>query len=605
MLRRTVFAASHGLASAALSLFLIVSIPAEATETAGAADQQAVEVDPVVGLIRQKLSDPSRGNVDRADREALTAFYAERSAPAIWVTAGVFSPAAHKVVSEIAKAGDWGLTAAAFDLPKPPAAEALPSVLADAEIKLWLAILKYARHARGGRVDPSQISPYLDQKPSLRDPKSIIQTIAATDAPDAYLRSLHPKHPQFERLRQVLLKARAPAQTGAASTEATTVGLPDGPNLKPGAQHPDVALLRRRLSVTTEVGRDDVYDQKLEAAVRAFQQGQGLAANGIVTGRTRAALNGAPKADARPETQQLITNMERWRWMPEDLGDFYVWDNVPEFMTRVVKKGQVIHSAKIIVGKVDTQTPIFSASMKYIVFNPEWGVPDSIKLKEILPYLRPASSDFFGFFGGTDTRVLQRHNLRVSYNGRPVDPSQVDWSRTDIRRFQFIQPAGAANVLGVVKFRFPNKHDVYMHDTPQRELFNSPLRLFSHGCIRVEDPRRLAEILLGQDKGWSAAQVGSLLAEGYNNEIELMRPIPVHVTYFTAMAGDDGAVTRFGDPYGHDSRTASALAGKPLPPPTIDAVEPGGEPIREVRRNKPRGGGTGSGTNPFSGLFGN
>jgi murein L,D-transpeptidase YcbB/YkuD len=258
--------------------------------------------------------------------------------------------------------------------------------------------------------------------------------------------------------------------------------------------------------------------------------------------------------------------MERWRWMPENLGQLHVWDNVPEFKTGVLKGHQVIHSAKIIVGKRETQTVLFSANMRYVVFHPEWGVPDSIKVKEILPYLRPnLGGGFFSLFGGTDTRVLERHNLKVSYNGRQVDASAIDWNQVDIRRYTFIQPAGASNVLGIVKFRFPNKHDIYMHDTPQRELFDKQVRTFSHGCIRVHNPGRLAEILLEEDKGWSASHVRGLLAQGYNNQVELDKQIPVHVTYFTTVVGEDGTVQHFGDVYGHDKRLASALQGRPLP----------------------------------------
>jgi murein L,D-transpeptidase YcbB/YkuD len=200
-------------------------------------------------------------------------------------------------------------------------------------------------------------------------------------------------------------------------------------------------------------------------------------------------------------------------------------------------------------------------------------------------------------FGGTDTRILQRHNLRVTYNGRPVDASQVDWGQVDIRRFTFIQPAGATNVLGVVKFRFPNRHDIYMHDTPQRELFERPVRLFSHGCIRVQDPGRLAEILLEADKGWSAAQVRALLAQGYNNEITLNTQIPVHVTYFTAVAGEDGTVAYHPDVYGHDSRVLAALSGRPLP------LEPaaGEETARNFRPGKYKQ----TSNDFFGGLFGN
>jgi L,D-transpeptidase YcbB len=343
----------------------------------------------------------------------------------------------------------------------------------------------------------------------------------------------------------------------------------------------------------------------VQDAVKAFQQKNGIQPTGTLTSRTRSALNGAeaPRPAFGSEVQRIIVNMERWRWMPEDLGDFYVWDNVPEFQSRVVKRGQTIHQTRIVVGKPETQTTLFTANMRYIVFGPEWGVPDSIKVKEILPYLRPSmDGGFFGFGGGTDTRILQRHNLRVSYNGRPVDASQVDWTQVDIRRFTFIQPAGPTNVLGGIKFRFPNKHDIYMHDTPQRDLFEKTVRAYSHGCIRVQNPGRLAEILLEEDKGWSAAHVRNLLAQGGNNEVTLTKQIPVHITYFTVMVGDDGRLQSFGDIYGHDNRVAVALAGRPLPleAPSVAAASP--RDSKEARRAKAY---KQTNNDFFSGLFGN
>jgi murein L,D-transpeptidase YcbB/YkuD len=410
--------------------------------------------------------------------------------------------------------------------------------------------------------------------------------------PSADLRALHPQHPQFEGVRQMLLKVRAGVSAPQAVEEEANVRLPDGPMLRLGAEHPDVALLRQRLNLPMPRGAETSDDIQVRDAVKAFQQDHGIDASGTLTSRTRSALNlnGRPKpaAPAGSEVQRLLVNMERWRWMPEDMGDFHVWDNVPEFTARVVKSGAVIHTAKIVVGKVENQTPLFSANMRYVVFHPEWGVPDSIKLKEIAPYLRPAfGADFFGFFGGgSDTRVLQRHNLKVSYNGRPVDANQINWGQVDIRRFTFIQPAGPSNVLGVVKFRFPNKHDVYMHDTPQRELFRQSTRAFSHGCMRVENPGRLAEILLDEDKGWTADKVGGLLAQGYNNEIELTKQIPVHVTYFTALVGEDGQIKYFGDIYGHDARMAAALAGKIVAPEVIADSEE--MPTRQLPKAKRR-----------------
>jgi murein L,D-transpeptidase YcbB/YkuD len=562
-----------------------------------------VEVDPLVAQVRQLSAAPARGNVIAADLAAVAEFYGDRTAT-IWVTAGGFTARARLAMAEIAKADDWGLEARAFDLPQLAPGETSLAALAGAEVKLSLAVLKYARHARGGRVDPAQLSRNFDHKPTLRDPKAVMEAVAATEMPGDYLRDLHPKHVQFERLRQALLKARGTVSRPEEKSEII-VRLPDGPTLKVGTKHPNVALLRQHLKLAARPGEEDVFDRDVQDAVKAFQQKNGIQPTGMLTSRTRSALNGAeaPRPAFSSEVQRIIVNMERWRWMPEDLGNFYVWDNVPEFQSRVVKRGQTIHQTRIVVGKPETQTTLFTANMRYIVFGPEWGVPDSIKVKEILPYLRPSmDGGFFGFGGGTDTRILQRHNLRVSYNGRPVDASQVDWTQVDIRRFTFIQPPGPTNVLGGIKFRFPNKHDIYMHDTPQRDLFEKTVRAHSHGCIRVQNPGRLAEILLEEDKGWSAAHVRNLLAQGGNNEVTLTKQIPVHITYFTVMVGDDGRLQSFGDIYGHDNRVAVALAGRPLPleAPSVAAASP--RDSKEARRAKAY---KQTNNDFFSGLFGN
>jgi L,D-transpeptidase YcbB len=560
------------------------SLPASAEPVSPAATVTVV-ADPVLEEVRQQLAQPTRANADRA---VMATFYAEHSGALLWVNAEGFTTRARHAMAEIRRAEDWGLSAAAYELPQLASNEARPAALAAAEIKLGLATLAYARHAGGGRLDPAQVSRSFDQKPSLPDPKEVLRAVAGTETPGTYLVGLHPKHPQFERLRQALLKAPAGGARPAPTAEPV-LELPNGPTLKPGMEHPHVAFLRQRLGVPARAGARDYYDEQLAEAVMAFQRQKGMRPDGVISPRTRAALNGGSARSAQPspssDMQHIIANMERWRWLPEDLGKLYVWDNVPEFMTRVVKNGRTIHQAKIIVGKPETQTVMFSANMRYVVFGPEWGVPDSIKIKEILPYLRPGGYGLFGGFGGTDTRVLERHNLRVSFNGRPVDASQVDWSQVDIRRFTFIQPPGASNVLGAVKFRFPNKHDIYMHDTPQRELFEKPARMFSHGCIRVQNPGKLAEILLTEDKGWSAEHVRDLMARGGNNEVTLSTQVPVHVTYFTAVAGDDGHVKFHADIYGHDRRLIAALAGRPMP---LEAAPNSGEALREAtqKRNK-------------------
>ena len=198
--------------------------------------------------------------------------------------------------------------------------------------------------------------------------------------------------------------------------------------------------------------------------------------------------------------------------------------------------------------------------MEYLVFHPYWNVPNSIKIKEILPYLRKSNGGG-GWFNGASSRprILQAHNLFVQYRGRNVDASSINWRTADVRRYRFYQPPGGKNVLGFVKFIFPNKHIVYMHDTSSKSLFNQTSRTFSHGCIRVRNPRKLAEIILGRDRGWSSGNIGSAISSGRNQRVNLKTPIPVNITYFTARVEKNGKITYFSDIYGHDARMAKAL----------------------------------------------
>ena len=238
--------------------------------------------------------------------------------------------------------------------------------------------------------------------------------------------------------------------------------------------------------------------------------------------------------------------------MPESLGDFYVWVNVPEFTLRVVKDGRVIPTERVVVGKRETQTPIFSQDLEQVIFQPSWGVPESIKKQDVLPSLIRGS-----------TRIFTHYRLRIQRGGRDIDPAAVDWSTADIRSYHVFQPPGENNVLGNVKFRFPNKHDVYMHDTSQKQLFNADVRAFSHGCMRVRNPERLAELLLAEEQGWPADRVAAAFKSGpQNNPVSLTRKVPVHITYFTAAVDDDGKLKLFGDVYDHESKIALAIEGK-------------------------------------------
>ena len=515
----------------------------------------------VRSAVQDRLSKlPSARVPWKREQGALVEYYSSPNTPMLWIDENGLTDRAWSVVEEIVRAGDYGLRASDYELPRPedfnPQDSTSVDWLADAEIKISLAVLRYARDARGGRIEPSRLTANLSPTLALPDPLEVLNSIAVRTDPAVYLRSFQPNQPQFEALRQKLLEIRRQSVTSEPS-----IVIPEGPVLRKGVEHEQVALLRKRLELSSDSANENLYDDFLYEAVRTFQKGRGVSPDGLVGAGTRRLLNQQAQTQevANVVKQRLIMlNMERWRWLPEDLGPFYVTVNVPEFMARVVKEGSVIHETRVVVGKPDKQTPIFSDEMQEVVFNPFWSVPNSIKVEEIRPYLREETA---WFFGGWNTSVFQRHGLRVRYGGREVDPGTIDWDRVDIRNLEIFQPPGPDNVLGTVKFVFPNKHDVYMHDTTQKDLFAKPVRAESHGCVRVENPDELAAIVLNYDRGWSAARVTSAIENGYDQHVALNREIPVHITYFTVWVNNDGSMSTFADLYGHDARMAAALFG--------------------------------------------
>ncbi len=583
--------------------------PAQAAPTDPAPVQAAAPpVDPVVGEIRNKLATTSfvtRSN--SADVDALKAFYGGDTPP-VWTKGGAYTDAAKALITELGKADDWGLKASDYPTVALVSVASIESQV-DAGAQLALSALRYARDARGGRVDPRSVSNIWDVGGEVKDPAAVLKDISSSHTPDAVLRDLHPKHPDFEALRQALLKARGPSEPPPPIDEALLVKLPEDKSvatLKSGQSDDDVPLLRKRLKVAAADGADErFYDDVLAEAVSEFQSTKGLKATGTLNRSTRRALNRdgdqEKPADRNGTIDNLIVNMERWRWLPADMGNLYVWNNVPEYIGRVMKDDAPIFEERIIVGLPTWPTPMLTDSMEKIVFNPEWGMPDGIKVKELLPRLKRASGsdDFFGaLFGGSSGggRVLAAYGLKPSLNGRPVDPDSINWNNVDIRRYSFVQPPGAKNPLGRVKFMFPNRHDVYMHDTSERSLFAQSRRALSHGCIRVQNPEKLASVLLEQDKSWDEDQVSGRFRSG--GEVLLDKPIPVYLTYFTARPNADGTIKTYNDIYGHDARVLSALAGRPVrytPPDHSNEVvaddativsDPYAEPVAQQSRKK-------------------
>ncbi len=552
----------------ALALILAASVgtPGFAAEPDGPAEL-ITKTEAVRIAIQDQLGVKSMSDV--AEQIALAEYYSVPDRRLLWVDDSGLTDRGKAVMGEIAKADDYGLRAADYKLPQiasfDPAAPDAVEQLADAELKISSAVVEYARDARGGRINPQSLSKNLDPKLYLPEPAEVIGFIAIRSDPAAYLRSFQPSHPQFEALRKALLAERG-GQVEQTSGPMDIV-IPAGPLLKAGVEHGQVALLRKRLEVPVKAGGNEyLYDQELIEAVREFQKSKGGHPDGIVGSGTRQMLNGqsAPQVSGQDKINLLLANMERWRWLPQDLGAFYVNVNIPEFQLRVVGDDAVVWETRVVVGKTDKQTPVFNDEMEEIVFRPNWYVPTSIKSEEIAPYLYRGGG-FFG--GGWDTSILKRQGLRIrGANGRDIDPDTIDWSRSDIRRYEVYQPPGAGNVLGLVKFRFPNTHDVYLHDTTQKHLFANAVRANSHGCMRVQNPDQFATVLLGHDQGWDASRVNAAMHGNIDaNKILLKQHIPVYLTYFTAKVEEDGKLTQYRDLYGHDRRMIAALSGDAVP----------------------------------------
>lgn len=506
------------------------------------------------------------------DVAALKSFYGDQaSGGVIWINQKGLNARGRELVDVLRSAGDWGLDVSEFDVPDLGASGLTEPVLVAIEAQLSAEALRYARHARGGRLNPRKLSRIIDQDARVKDPAEVITQLGSAASAKSYLLGLHPQHPQFEKLRQKMLALRKPAPPVEKTVEEPVfVKIPGrGKALSVGQEHADVALLRKRLKVKAEEGEDEtVFDEALARALKAFQKKAGIAASGRLTRSTRRALNRSgkkPKSkkarSGKDKIRHIVMNMERWRWMPEDLGKSYVWNNIPEFYTRVMRGDEQLWKERIIVGLPDWATPVFSADMKFVIFNPSWGMPNGIKARELKPRLKAAGSGFL-FFGGGGASVIRAYGLKVYQNGREINPDSVNWVNADLRKYSFVQPPGAKNPLGIVKFRFPNKHNVYMHDTIEPELFGQSHRAKSHGCIRVRNPRKFAALMIQEGNSVSPEAATARARRGGN--ITLDYQIPVHMTYFTAVVDQNGKLRTFGDLYGHDRRLSAALFGRAL-----------------------------------------
>ncbi len=482
----------------------------------------------------------------KKEREAVKSYYAEGAHEPIWITEQGATERARKAVEEISKADDQGLRAADFATPDLTGVSDDVAAKAAAELKLTAAVLLYARHAKGGRVLPRQVGLQRTDQPRLIEPVKVLGDVANASGVQTYLRSLHPTHAHFVRLRDKLLELRG------ANNDTSRARIPSGPVLKRDSTHEHVALLRKRLSVSEPADDPKLFDEAVEKAVKDFQRKAGLTVDGVVGNGTRNAMNGDSNTS---QVDKILINMERWRWLPDNLyGDagIYVWANLPELRVRLVRDAnETIFSERAIIGQSSHKTPVFSELLEWIEIHPTWFVPASIKVNDILPSLKRKTST-----------VMERYNLRVSCGSYGSNYKKIDWNSIDIRKCSFTQPPGPKSVLGDFKFKFPNRHSVYMHDTHKPGLFSSGLRMYSHGCIRVSKPQRMAELLVEHRKTMTAERLQEILkGPKVLHKAVFDHPVPVHITYFTATFDDDGNFKIARDVYGYDSRLTAILKG--------------------------------------------
>jgi murein L,D-transpeptidase YcbB/YkuD len=549
------------LAGLALSAVALPAV-AEDDPAASAVVQKAALV--VIAPARSDLAKIIKANLQKAyyaadpstrayaEAQKIYFFYGARGFEPIWISTGAdgratFSPNAAKIVDVFKNAELEGLRPADYLSGNldPSTAGDDPQKLAALETAFSSAALKYAQDAYGGRVNPLDVNPLLIIAPKKLDAADTLTKLASTDDPAKFLADLDPPHKEFQLLKAALAKFY---QKDAVTVEKITI--PDGPSLKLGMKDDRVPALRERLSVdapeipegATDAKVDTTYDKPLMAAVKAFQQSLGLDADGVMGPATVAALNGAGTVSK----DDIIANMERWRWEPNDFGAFHVEVNIPEFQVQIVKDGVPVHTTRVVVGRPTNQTPIFSNAIQFIVVNPYWNVPPSIAAKEIQPHLI------------NDPNYLASQNMELLSGARVVDASAIDWSTANINNYHVRQKPGGLNALGQVKFLFPNDQDVYLHDTPSKSLFARSYRAYSHGCVRVQNPLDFAGALLATNPGITEDTIKAQFGDT-EKWITLKTHIPIHLMYFTLRVDDDGTIRSYGDVYGHNKKLIELL----------------------------------------------
>nr|WIE89520.1 murein L,D-transpeptidase [Mesorhizobium sp. WSM4875] len=483
--------------------------------------------------------------------KALIAYYSANP-DFIWVTGDAPNSRAQDAVRVLGGAASYGLTPADYSVDVPAAAtnaalpEARTKELVRFEMALSARVLRYAHDAQSGRVDPNRMTGYYDFPAKPLDLEGVLKTLAHTQEVRTYLESRHPQNPEYQALRVELESLQA--------SEENEIVVDPKLLLKPGESSPELpkllTLIARNLDdemggdfgeTLARLGKSELYGPDLVPVIKAVQKRAGMKGDGVIGPRTVASLAGTSKAD---KIEKVMAALEELRWLPSDLGSPRVFINQPAFTASYIDNGEEKLKTRVVIGKVTNQTAFFYNQIKQVDFHPYWGVPQSIIVNEMLPRLR------------SDPGYLDRAGYEVTdSSGRRVPSAAVDWGAYGAKiPFSVRQQPSEANALGELKILFPNKHAIYMHDTPQKSFFGRDMRALSHGCIRLQDPRGMAAAVLGT----SVDDIAEKLKHGHSTE-NVTRVIPVYVAYFTAWPDMSGKVEYFDDVYDRDSKLMQAL----------------------------------------------
>lgn len=490
-------------------------------------------------------------SAERDIAKALTSYYSSNPG-FIWVSGDVANANAGEALRVLGDAASHGLNPLDYSVEVPSAgisgsrADELEKQLIRFEMALSARVLRYVHDAQNGRIEPNRISGYYDFPAKPLDLEGVLRTLAHTREVRTYLESRHPQNPEYQALRVELEALHASAENEVVVDPKLL--------LKPGEASPELpkllTLIARGLDdemggeygeLLSRLSTSETYAPELVAVIKAAQEKAGLKPDGVIGPRTVAELAGSSKADRLAKVQYAL---EELRWLPSDLGSPRVFINQPAFTASYIDDGVEKLKTRVVIGRTSNQTSFFYDEIEQVDFNPYWGVPQSIIVNEMLPRLR------------NDPGYLDRAGYEVSdARGKRIPSSAINWGQYSSKvPYSVRQAPSEANALGELKILFPNKHAIYMHDTPQKSFFQRDVRALSHGCVRLQDPRGMAAAVLGT----SVDYVADKLKKGHSSQ-KVNRKIPVYVAYFTAWPDMSGKVEYFADIYDRDARLKQAL----------------------------------------------